>query len=350
MSGNPIRWLLRLALAALIGAVSDPVRCQPPGESSQPAAWQLPSAEEVRSQAFAWLEQNQADPPTKAKASELWSSLPEAPTESELLRCLAQTFALMDSDAANLVERCSHPRSSARLAEESWLSDADTRPLVAHNMRLFYARWLVHQSLLDEARDQLAGLSAHDVVAPASLLFYQAIVDYRLLDKQSGLKAIEQLLDGAQHSPRRYVAIARLMQQDLQSLEDDSLDHISRRMDDIGRRLALGRAGKKVRGIEDGVIESLDKLIEKLEKQQQQCSGTGAGSLQSGRPASDSQILGGKGPGNVTKRPIGSGGGWGDLPPKEREEALQQIGRDFPSHYRDIIEQYFRKLAAEGSE
>ena len=26
---------------------------------------------------------------------------------------------------------------------------------------------------------------------------------------------------------------------------------------------------------------------------------------------------------------------------------MQQIGRDFPSHYRDAIEQYFRRLAAE---
>ena len=49
----------------------------------------------------------------------------------------------------------------------------------------------------------------------------------------------------------------------------------------------------------------------------------------------------------MTKRNIGNKSGWGDLPPKEREEAMQQIGRDFPSHYRDVIEQYFRRLAAE---
>ena len=60
--------------------------------------------------------------------------------------------------------------------------------------------------------------------------------------------------------------------------------------------------------------------------------------------------MGGKGPGDVTKRNIGSESDWGDLPPKEREEALQQIGRDFPAHYRDVIEQYFKKLASEGSE
>jgi len=26
---------------------------------------------------------------------------------------------------------------------------------------------------------------------------------------------------------------------------------------------------------------------------------------------------------------------------------LQQIGRDYPTHYRDVIEQYFRRLAGE---
>ncbi len=39
---------------------------------------------------------------------------------------------------------------------------------------------------------------------------------------------------------------------------------------------------------------------------------------------------------------------WGNLPPKEREEALQQLGKDLPSHYRDVIEEYFRKLARDG--
>jgi hypothetical protein len=72
--------------------------------------------------------------------------------------------------------------------------------------------------------------------------------------------------------------------------------------------------------------------------------------IQSNTPAEESRAAQGKGAGEVTKKPIGNKSGWGDLPPKEREEALQQIGRDFPSHYRDAIEQYFRRLASEGSE
>jgi hypothetical protein len=136
------------------------------------------------------------------------------------------------------------------------------------------------------------------------------------------------------------------MQDDLQGLEDDTLDHIARRMEDIHRRLDLGRAGPKVRQQQDGVIRSLDKMIKKLEDEQKQCSGAPNG-IQSNTPAKDSRIATGKGPGEVTKKNIGSESGWGNLPPKQREEAMQQIGRDFPSHYRDVIEQYFRRLASE---
>ncbi len=57
--------------------------------------------------------------------------------------------------------------------------------------------------------------------------------------------------------------------------------------------------------------------------------------------------MGGKGPGEVARKNIGSQSGWGDLPPKEREQALQQIGRDYPAQYRDAIEEYFRRLAAQ---
>jgi hypothetical protein len=60
--------------------------------------------------------------------------------------------------------------------------------------------------------------------------------------------------------------------------------------------------------------------------------------------------MGGKGEGNVANKPIGDGSGWGDLPPRERDEALQQIGKEFPAHYRDMIEQYFRKLATDNED
>lgn len=220
----------------------------------------------------------------------------------------------------------------------------------SNNFRLLYGRRLVHQRLFDEAAEQLVDLKCTDVVDPASLLFYQAVVHHRLMNRTAGLAAIESLLASTENCPRRYVAVARLMKEDLKGLKKDSLDHIARRMEDIGRRLELGRTGNRVCEIEDGVIESLDKLIKKMEDKLKESSSSSGNGGQSSKPANDSRLMGGGGRGEVSKKNIGNKSGWGSLPPKQREEALQQIGRDFPSHYRDIVEQYFRRLAAENNE
>jgi hypothetical protein len=312
------------------------------------AAWQPAKPGEVKNQVFAWLDATKADPALRAKVQAVWAGVPGQASEEDLLVRLAGTFAAFDSRAAKLLDRCSQPRNQLLLPREEWLRELNAPPLLANNLRLLYARWLMDKSLYDEASEQLAGLDASNVVAPALFLFCRGVVCHALLNKDCSLKSIDELLQGAERSPKRYVAVARLMQEDLKNLQEEGLDHIARRMSDIHRRLDLGRAGPKVRQVEDGVIESLDKLIKNIEQQQQQQSANSAESIRSTSPAQDSYLKGGKGPGDVTKRPIGSGSGWGDLPPKERDEALQQIGRDFPSHYHDVVEQYFRRLATEG--
>lgn len=344
-------WTALLAIAA-VASPAFAVLPEPAADKLlKEPAWQRPEVRAVKAQAFAWLQQQKADAQVRAKAEAVWSGKAEGLPGDETLVRLARTFALVDDDARKLTELCSGPRPQSP-PPQPWLTSPKTPPFVATNMRLLYGIWLAQESLVDEAHEQLADLRPEDVVDPASLLFYQSVVYHRLLQKEPGLKAIGQLLEGADQSPRRYTAVARLMQEDLKRLKPDTLDHIARRMGDIERRLDLGRAGPKVRKVEDGVIESLDKLIKKLEdqkKQQQQQASSGS-NMQPTKPASDSRIMGGKGPGEVTKKDIGSKDGWGNLPPKQREEAMQQIGRDFPSHYRDAIEQYFRKLATEGSE
>ena len=333
-------------------AAAPPLWAQAGDALARQADWTAPTAEQVETEVLAWLDERQPGEAARKQAADLWSGLPDEPTESELLEHVAVTLALGDGRAAELVELCAKPKDQLRLPEFAWLEDEATPPLVSANLRLLYGRWMVHESLYDEALEQLADLKPEQVAAPATLLFYQSVVHHTLLDKEAGLKAIARLIEGGRQSPRRYVVMARLMQQDLEELEDESLDHIARRMGDIRRRLDLGRAGKKVQDVERGVIESLDKLIKKLEQQQQQQqqSGSSGDNIQSSRPAPDSQLIGGKGRGDVERRRIGSESGWGDLPPKEREAALQQIGREFPSHYRDVVEQYFRRLAAEGEE
>jgi hypothetical protein len=345
-------FLLLTAIVALTAA-SAPAASPPPAAESplgKAPTWHPPKVEDVKLQVMSWIDKSRLDEAARAKASSLWAGVTDQTPGTELLIRMADTFALAEPQAAKLVELCSKPRDQAVLPGQPWLTDAKTPPLVANNMKLYFARWLVQNAMYDEALELIAAMAPGDVAAPADLLFYQGVVHHRLLHRDDGLKAIDQLLDGAEGSPRRYVVVARLMQADLTGLEPDTLDHIARRMGDIERRLDLGRAGPKVRKIEDDVIESLDKLIKKLQDQQdQQAAAAGGGGSRSSSPAPKSAPLGARGPGEVTKRNIGSRSGWGDLPPKEREEALQQVGRDFPPHYRDIIEQYFRRLAAEES-
>ncbi len=346
-----IRYAVGLAAVLCLLTAAPTARGQAGDALAKTAGWKAPAAEQIKTDVFAWLEKQKPGEDVIKQAADLWAGLPEEPTESELLEHLAVVLALGDERAAELVGLCAQPKDQLRLPDFAWLDAEDTPPLMAANLRLLYARWMVHEGLYDEAVGQLADLMPADVAAPATLLFYQSVVHHTLLDKDAGLKAIAQLIAGERQSPRRYVVMARLMQQDLEDLEDESLDHIARRMGDIRRRLDLGRAGKKVQKVERGVIESLDKLIEKLEQQQQQQSGGGTSdNIQSSRPAPDSQLIGGKGRGDVERRRIGAESGWGDLPPREREAALQQIGREFPSHYRDVVEQYFRRLASEGSD
>ncbi|MCA9233497.1 MAG: hypothetical protein KDA57_22855, partial [Planctomycetales bacterium] len=195
----------------------------------------------------------------------------------------------------------------------------------------------------------LDGIAPSDVIDPAGLLFYRMVAHHQLVQPDESRAALVQLLEREDALPRRFLQVAELVKRDLGGLKDESLDHIARRMNDVRRRLEIGRAGKQVQIVEDGVLQSLDQLIEKLEDQQQQQSNSAGGSAQSAKPMQDSSLPAMKAPMKVDQRDIGSQSGWGDLPPKEREKALQEMGREFPAHYRALIEQYFRELADESS-
>jgi hypothetical protein len=345
-------WLHRLtmlSLAALIATVGGYVAAAGVadlGSLALEAKFKPPSAEEVRQKALNWLGERANEDAVRQSVEALWNVDQQT---VDMLDRLAATFSLADERAASLAALCSKPRVAGPLAPQEWLKSDELSAFERNNLRLFYGRWLAQERLYDEALAQLDGLEPGEVVDAATLLFYQAVVYHRLLDKERGLKAIETLLANVSDFPNRYRSVATLMKSDLEGLKDESLDHISRQMEDIRRRLALGRAGKKVREVEDEVIAALDKLIKELEDRQQQSqSAAGGGAAPQPKQAMpDSRIARMQGAGDVDHHRIGNTSGWGDMPAKQREEALQQIGKDFPPHYRDAIEQYFRKLAAE---
>jgi hypothetical protein len=343
-----VRRLVGPTLAASILLAGLSSRAAETEFASEPA-WQPADAEAVYRQLEAHVRSLPLTAERQSAIRNLWWGQDRS---ADMLDRIAVCLAEVDDRAADLIAFCARANHPASLPDFSWLANSETPPLVRYNMRLYYARWLAQNGYDDEALAWTDGLTPADVVAPEALLFYRAIASHRLVQADRADATLAELLQRSEELPTRYQKLSALMQQDLAGLEDESLDHIARRMADVRRRLTLGRAGKTVQGVENGVVESLDKLIKQLEEQaqQQQCQSGSAGGPPSGTPMQDSRLAELKAPGRVDTRDIGHRADWGDMPDKEREQALQDVGREFPSHYREVIEEYFRRLAAEESD
>jgi len=347
MTNRIARRVLTLSLLVPIAAAA----AYAGGDLAQDPSWQPVKAEAVRAKLEEYLHSADISPDVQTQVRDRWRAASEQ-AGSDLLERLAQSLAKADENVAELVTFCSTTSERGhKLPEFPWLADSETPELISHNMRLYLARWLVQQGYYDEAVSWTDGLTPEKVVAPEALLFYRAVALHQLVEADKADTAIGQLLEGQEKLPTRYQKLADLMRHDMEGLKDDSLDHISRRMQDVRRRLAQGRPGERAQGVEKGVIDSLDKMIKKAEDQAQQQSKMAAGSAKTppSTPMQDSRIAELKAPGKVEQREIGRGTGWGNLNDKDREKAMQEIGREFPSHYREVIEEYFRRLAAEES-
>lgn len=321
---------------------------------SAPAAeiYSAPPAAVVREKAINWAaERGLGDAQRLKQIGTLWSFGTGEPAPRDLLDRVIQTFTLADPKTEEFVRQCALATPPLVPPDVQPLLSGQTDEFYRQNLRLFYARYLTQRTMYDEALDLFAEIDPRQVVDPATCLFFKAVCQQQLLLKEEGLKTLNDLLKNTEQVPPSYSTVAQLMQYELQKLEDESLDEIARLMRDVERRLDLGRGGQRVQKREDEVIAKLDKIIEKLE--QQQGGGGGGGgqdngggnSNQSNSPAGDSRVKGTTAPGEVDEKVYKNSGGWGDLPPKAEAKAKQLIDRDFPPHYRAIIEEWNKRLA-----
>ena len=263
-------------------------------------------------------------------------------------------IARADTEAAALVQAARNGTATlVALDFDALCLERGWPDIVVDNLRLLLGRSLAMEQLFDEALVVLSPLKVETVADPASLLFYRGATEYRLRQRDEALATLGKLLEREHQIASRYATIARLMEAELKTMKPDSLGEIAHLMDSIRVRLGHGRAGKRVRNEEQEVIDKLDKMIEQLEQQLQQMQsmmGEQGGSLAPSAPLQDSTPAGGRGPGNVDPKRIDEEAEWGNISPKQREQTLQQLGEEFPSHYRTIIEEYFRQLAKDDQE
>ena len=358
-----LRHVLVLSAAAwlLVGAFSVKSQALAVGNSTaddmqdglkKAASWQWPEVALIEQHVLSYLDQVQASESVRKKVLQRWQQMGDMVKGPELLERILATAAIVEPRIEQLVARLSDPQSKPLLIQElSWLS-TDVPGWLQDAIRLACGRALAQRQLYDEALETLAGLEAAQVCDPASLVFYRAVCQHHLLKKEECLANVELLLERQTELPVRYTQLAHLISADIKPLKDDSLDEVARLMNDVQRRLDLGRAGKRVRDQEEEIVNKLDKMIEQIEQQmqqqqqqQQQASGQQSQQQGQGQPMEESQIAGGGGPGDVDQKDIGKRDGWGNLPPAERQASLQRMTQELPSHYREVIEGYFRQLS-----
>jgi len=322
------------------------------GDSRLEGTWKLPTLPEAQRRLSDWLQAQPLDDGVRQAIVNDFSD--RASGGVEMLSAFVAALAKYDERAESLrLALESHPPHVSAY-DTSWLESAESEQFDVRHLRLFYARALNESRQYDEALRWLQGIEPPDVICPEVLLFQRAVAHHQLVQADEAFDALDELLSCKSTLPARYARLASLMQADLEPLEVDSLDHIGRRMSDVKRRLQIGQANEKTTKIEEAIIASLDKLIKEAEEQQQQMQQQQAVQSPpppSSKPMEESRIAVLKGPGKVDPRKLGEDTQWGSLEPQERERIMQQLGRDFPSHYREVVEEYFRQLAreAEGS-
>ena len=344
--------LLISFLAIAVISLAGVVRAQ--DELEKRATWSMPTTAEVKARLDDYIANKKLDDAAKLKIEALWPDDAHPLDGGELLDRLTASLAVVEPKAAEVVSAVRTGSGLLVAPKFDGLTDESLPAFIRDNLRLLVGRWLHQHDLVDESLEVLKDVSTDNVTDPATLLFYQAVGHHRVLKKDQCLASVSKLLERESELPRRYSTLAHLMEADIKPLKEDSLDEIARLMDDIRRRLALARAGKVVRDEEDSVIAKLEKMIDDLEKQRQmrQMQKQQSQNRNSRRPPNspmqDSQRAELKGAGDVDPKNIGKRDGWGNLPPKERQEVLQQIGRELPAHFRETIEEYFKKLAQDG--
>jgi hypothetical protein len=358
MSCKKMQWALivSVSLAAAGSALADDAKQSSKGPLSF-GALRPANPEEVRERALAWLNQaGKSDPTTRKSFDSLW-----AQTDRSVVDRLADTFALGDERAAKLLAEARDPSKAAPTQIPGLLADKKQSLFFRANLGLAYAKALSSRRVYEEGLAVLKSIKPEQVVDPVSYLFHRAVAEHALALKQDAGRSITRLLDDAVDVPERYKMISMLMNFDMQSWREKDLGWIARKMDNIERRLELSRGGPQTQKIQKEVVARLDELIKQIENQMKDNPNGGGcpnGGQQPGaqpgmnptNPMKDSRIGGLSGPGNVDPKTLEKlAKGWGTLPEKERAKAMQDLTRDMPPKYRDVIESYFRKLAASES-
>lgn len=348
-----IRQLFAVA-AATVGLVVGPA-----GAAEQPkkptfgfSALKPATADRARAGSEAWL--RSVGKFDRAAFDKVWAD--EGRT---VLDRTADALALGSPEATAALAGVRKADAPAPAAAPALLADDKLDPFFRTNVALAFAKAAANKKAYEEALDALKGASAEHAVDPAGFFFFKAVSEHATMKKDAATTSIVKLLDDVADAPARYTMVATLMFFDMQNWATDpkDLSNIEKLMDNSGRRLDLARGGERTQTIQKKIIYRLDELIKEMERKPPPGPpGTpgppvppgpapGPGNVNPTQPATQSNVMGGEGPGRlpaVQLRQIAET--WGTMPADKRAKVVQELTRDLPPKFEPLIKSYFEAL------
>ncbi len=211
------------------------------------------------------------------------------------------------------------------------------------------------QAMLARVRDAHRPIEAYTASAD-HFRFMEAYCLVHTLRYDQAVPALEAFLKHHPNAPERLRTAARQILTELSRRIPGRIGDVRDLLSYASRRIGHGATDEGVRRRQDQAVELLDRLIEEAEEQEKNCGGgEGEGGGQGGQNPGGENPSGGarrsvlpQGEGDVgqlrTTR-AKPGEMWGKMPPRQREEILQTLQKQFPSQYRELLEQYYTQLA-----
>jgi len=323
-----------------------------PVRAADPAnllAYRSPSLEAARAQALDWLTSaGKTDAATRAAFDAIWQ-----PGDRPILDRLADTLALGNADAAQVLAEARNPNSRAPRDLPALVRDKQQPVFFRANLTLAYAKALSGRRVYERSLEALRTVKVSEVIDPAAYYFHRAVAEYALRLRDEARRSIAGLADVVD-APERYRALGEMMAHHMAGWKDRDLGWIADTMGNIGRRLDLGWGDEVTQKMQRDVLAALDDLIREPPPAPPSPSDNNPSDPDAQRRRPDWR----PDPGPDGPRPPVTGRGivddkdlvnkaanWGPLPEKERTSAKIQMIRTLPVTQRQAIEEYQKRLS-----
>lgn len=272
-------------------------------------------------------------------------------------------------ELAAVLAAAADPDAPAPTAPPAFVTDAGLGRFAKSNLAAAYLTALAGRRVYEEALAVAPAVVPEELADPAGYLFHKAACEHALGKRDAAAGTLRTLLDDTAEVPDRYRVTATLLFFDVEGWPQDEkhLANVSRLAANSGRRLDLARGGPVTQDIQKKIVFRIDEQIKQAEQklkqqQQQQAQGgqggkgkpqecpDGGGEKQGqasgqGQPMDDSRIATNSGKGVVDEKKLRQyEAEWGKLPEAERKRVVQEISRDLPPKYKQMVESYFASL------